>query len=49
MSNQTFWIMIIVAGILGIASFIYTVDKCGTKAILLGDSAFYAAYSGMCD
>ncbi len=35
--------------LLMLSSIAYTFSKCGPKAFLLGNGAFYAAMSGMCD
>ena len=35
--------------ILGVAAFSYTWSKCGTKTLILGNSGFAAAATGICD
>lgn len=36
--------------LLGVGGAAYTINKCGfVQSWLMGDSAFFAAYSGMCD
>jgi hypothetical protein len=44
-----FRIWFVVCIVLGIVTLFYTLNKCGAKALLLGNGALYAAASGMCD
>lgn len=49
MTPTWFKILFVVFLVLGIASAVFTFQKCGTRAFLLGNGAGYAALSGMCD
>lgn len=44
-----FKILSVIFLIVGIASAVYSFKECGTKAFFLGNGAFYAAASGMCE
>lgn len=52
LKDVPFWMWIVSAIVLGIgvASFIYSSKECGLgKTLLLGNGAFYAAATGMCN
>lgn len=42
-------VVILVVFAAGVVSGVYSFHKCGTKAFFLGNGAFFAAVSGMCD
>jgi hypothetical protein len=50
MMNQFgFLILILIFVAIGTSTVFYSFSKCGVKALLLGDKAFIAAVTGMCD
>lgn len=41
--------LVAIAVFFGVASAGYVFKECGWRALLLGNGAMYAAYTGMCD
>ena len=49
MNQFGFLILILIFVAIGTFTVFYSFSKCGAKALLLGDKAFIAAVTGMCD
>jgi hypothetical protein len=49
MNRFAFFMMTGVIALIGLTVMITTFQKCGWKALLLGNGAVYAAMTGMCD
>lgn len=49
MNRFVFALVAITLMFFGVGLFAYTIKECGWKALFLGDGAFFAAATGMCE
>lgn len=43
------YVLIVIWFVLAVSAAVFTFSKCGAKALLLGNGAAAAAFTGMCD